>query len=1156
MDAAADRVLGWHSPKDFDAKDFERNTKMKTTPKFNYSPVALLCAYAIFSASIAHAQLAGNALPTGGVVAAGQASISQTGAAMQVQQTSQRAVINWGTYNIGQNASVNYVQPSSTSSTLNRIANGTTEIAGRLQSNGNVFLLNANGVLFSPTAQVNVGGLAAAAATTNDADFMNGNAVLQNSAGGRVVNQGQINARAGGSVVLSGEQVSNAGTITAPSGQVSLLGTQNVRINLTADGLIQAQVNPVPALGDPSAANAANTKVENTGIISAGAISTEGGVVRLISDSALVIQGQIDASGANGGRIDATGKDITVAGASLTATGSTGKGGVIRVGGDFQGGAWRQAGATAQTQDYVNAVQNLSPLANATTLNVDAASTIDVRGKTQGGVAVLWSDKYTNAQGSILAAGTGANAKGGAIEVSSHGTLYRPAITKYDPGFGGTLLLDPDDLYVVTAYTGSGVNDSGSAGANNWTGFGSQSSGASRSEVLNTQINFLLNSGRSVLLTTVRDLYVYAPIVASATSTSTRTQLQLEAGRSIFINNNIILTGSQLGLLIIANNDAGGSITLAMRGSGSSIIKQGNGTISVQGSIYIFGNDSIFKSSSDAISLYGVNSERTLLINSPMGKINLGNFFGYTGASNSTSSFSSFGISGFNVLLGSKNINFYAAGATNFPVTATGNIWTGNDTNNLLANTTLNPFQPLTNVDTHMVGVNAPNSSTIMMILASDFANGSVWDQTPSFGSGAFNLQSGSGIVTILVPASTVSSIPLTAYSTRSDVLSSAASSNGLNYTNYTGGNLLVAYADTLPSTPSTSASPSTTVTDQQNTVVATSSSNSTTSTSSTPTTQAAAASRTASTTPVVVQSGTTTVWKDALFANADTRIAQNPSVGKLDECDAGGEESGACIAKSKVPVAAISATDKDDGTPAVPVQKRRALVIGNTQYTSPLSALPGTARDAAAISKTLQEQGFEVTVVNNASRIQMVKALNGIVKDAGADDSVLVYYAGHGHIHPASSAGYWLPADANIDDPSTWISNSDIAKFVGNMAAKQILLVSDSCFSGALTRESDAASAPVLSKNAILKRRSVVAISSGGEEPVGDVGETGNSPFTGELLKQLRGVKAGGEPLKAQAMLGTIRDAVTARYKQTPNYGALLSAGHVAGGEYLFERE
>lgn len=302
----------------------------------------------------------------------------------------------------------------------------------------------------------------------------------------------------------------------------------------------------------------------------------------------------------------------------------------------------------------------------------------------------------------------------------------------------------------------------------------------------------------------------------------------------------------------------------------------------------------------------------------------------------------------------------------------------------------------------------------------------------------------------------------------------------------------------------------------------------------------------------VVPRSGMTSIWRASLFNSANVMLSKNLSAAALPSCGAG--QDGNCIASAPERKDTFDTTDSDnDNVLAKPIERRRALVIGNTEYASPMTSLPGTAKDAADISKTLTDQGFEVVSLADASREGTVRAFNNLIRTTGENDSVIIYYAGHGHIHPGSASGYWLPADADVENPQTWISNADISRMLTNIGAKQILLVSDSCFSGALTREAEASNTKSISTNAILKRRSVAVMSSGSEEPVADSLGEGNSPFADALLKKLSALNDKKEPLRAQAALESIREEVSKNSPQTPQYGVLISAGHNAGGDYLF---
>ena len=102
------------------------------------------------------------ALPQGGTVSAGQASISQTANQTTINQGSQRAIVDWNSFNVAQGESVQFNQPSSSAVTLNRVHDASpSQIHGALNANGRVFIVNNNGILFSKDAQVNVGGLLA-----------------------------------------------------------------------------------------------------------------------------------------------------------------------------------------------------------------------------------------------------------------------------------------------------------------------------------------------------------------------------------------------------------------------------------------------------------------------------------------------------------------------------------------------------------------------------------------------------------------------------------------------------------------------------------------------------------------------------------------------------------------------------------------------------------------------------------------------------------------------------------------------------------------------------------------------------------------------------------------------------------------------------------
>lgn len=160
------------------------------------------------------------AAPTGGTVTAGNASIKQSGNTTTINQTSQNAAINWQSFGIGTSEAVNFVQPNVSSITLNRVlGNEKSVINGALNANGQVFILNSNGVLFGKGASVNTSGLIATTMSLSDNDFMAGNYSFTDATDASVVNMGTINIANGGYAGLLGKNVENTGKITAISGK-------------------------------------------------------------------------------------------------------------------------------------------------------------------------------------------------------------------------------------------------------------------------------------------------------------------------------------------------------------------------------------------------------------------------------------------------------------------------------------------------------------------------------------------------------------------------------------------------------------------------------------------------------------------------------------------------------------------------------------------------------------------------------------------------------------------------------------------------------------------------------------------------------------------------------------------------------------------------
>ena len=150
--------------------------------------------------------------PEGGAVVGGSGNINQSGLNTTINQTSQNMAIDWQTFNVNVDERVQYIQPNASSISLNRILSNTgSTIAGRIDANGQVILVNPHGVFFTPTAQINVGGIIASGLDINVTDFMNSSYIFNEVLGteGAVINSGTINASLGGNVALLGRRVEN-----------------------------------------------------------------------------------------------------------------------------------------------------------------------------------------------------------------------------------------------------------------------------------------------------------------------------------------------------------------------------------------------------------------------------------------------------------------------------------------------------------------------------------------------------------------------------------------------------------------------------------------------------------------------------------------------------------------------------------------------------------------------------------------------------------------------------------------------------------------------------------------------------------------------------------------------------------------------------------
>jgi hypothetical protein len=233
------------------------------------------------------------------------------------------------------------------------------------------------------------------------------------------------------------------------------------------------------------------------------------------------------------------------------------------------------------------------------------------------------------------------------------------------------------------------------------------------------------------------------------------------------------------------------------------------------------------------------------------------------------------------------------------------------------------------------------------------------------------------------------------------------------------------------------------------------------------------------------------------------------------------------------------------------------ALVIGNNAYRE-LPKLATAVGDAKAVAALLEsEYGFEVTLLVDADRYQTLSALNQLREKLTEKDNLLIYYAGHGELDEANMRGHWLPIDAEPTSSANWISNVQVTDVLNAMSARHVLVIADSCYSGALTRSAlaslDAGTSDEARKawiQAMLSKRSRTALSSGGLEPVLDAGGGEHSVFARVLLEVLRSNR---DVLEGQRLFQELSARVTfaagnSQVEQLPQYAPIKYAGHEAG--------
>jgi filamentous hemagglutinin family protein len=520
-----------------------------------------------------------HANPVGGTVSAGSAAIQGQGTpVVQVNQTSDRAVIDWKSFNIAPGEVTRFNQPSAASAILNRIHDqNPSQILGNLSANGQVMLVNPNGMLFGKDSRIDVSGLVATSASISSQSFMNatpfrfGQPGLPDSA---VINQGTITVDHAGLAALVAPEVRNEGMIKAKTGKVVLGSGDTMTLDLYGDQLVSIaasgklkaqridQAGRIEAAGGEvilttaDAAKVIDRVINMDGWVDVNGLTEEAGSIVLHAGGGDAnVNGEMHANGTQGwgGRLQITGENIRVgAGALLTASGTTG-GGQILIGGDYMGGG-------------------TTPHAKTTVIEQGAEIRANAVDQGNGGRVIAWSDDRTTFDGLIQVKGGLLGGDGGFAETSSKEILsaHGLADASTPKGTGGLWLLDPRNITISNGAT------SNIAGNPDWVSTGN-------SAVLNNaSVEAALNAGTSVTVTTGATGAQAGNITVSNTISKTaggNASLTLTAHNNIAVNATISSNSNKLNVTLRADSD----------NSGAGDIKVTNAAINTNGGNVIIG---------------------------------------------------------------------------------------------------------------------------------------------------------------------------------------------------------------------------------------------------------------------------------------------------------------------------------------------------------------------------------------------------------------------------------------------------------------------------------------------------------------------------------------------------------------------------------------
>lgn len=402
--------------------------------------------------------------PDGAKVIHGNVNIAHPSPGVMEITNSPGAIIHWRDFSISADELTRFLQQKNTSAVLNRVTGqNPSQILGQLMSNGRVFLINRNGVVFGHDARVDTAGLVASTLNMSDEDFLAERYRFDGGEqAGDIVNRGVIQAGKNGDVLIVAPNVENHGLIHSDGGQLILAAGRKVSLtSLNLDNVafeIQAPGNQALNLGellsDGGAIGVFAGSIDHGGRAQADTVvSGSDGEIRLVagrglrtrpgsvarsregrvrmqSEGETSVSGTVDVSGVRGGTAQILGEHVTLETGSVDASGQA-RGGSVNIGGNYQG---------------------KGPLPNATmtTVGENVTVTADATRNGDGGRIIVWSDDTTTVDGALSARGGPRGGDGGFIETSGKIRLEfsQPASVAAPNGRAGTWLLDPEDITI------------------------------------------------------------------------------------------------------------------------------------------------------------------------------------------------------------------------------------------------------------------------------------------------------------------------------------------------------------------------------------------------------------------------------------------------------------------------------------------------------------------------------------------------------------------------------------------------------------------------------------------------------------------------------------------------------------------------------------